>query len=1071
MSVNYANINLQGLNTNASRLIIDENNLIDCNNIVVDQNGIIGTRRGQEYFGDMLSSIKKLFGALGKIFVNAQSDILYESSGVFVPVDFPDTNTFDPESNNQIQINQANKSLFFNGVRVSSETGNPVDKKIKKLASTTSAVTNAGLEAPINLSYEISRPGVFANGESVAIRIFYQYTDENQYPITSPVSNRIVAVNDSGVDCDFIISYQIPVQYIDLPVNVYYAISNTVISPVTPDDNLFWSDTETLITTTMINVGLTSSFSVGDLIKRSSLLYPIDLYTNSTQEGILQNNDPPVNSTDIETFQNYNFYSNLKDRLNKRVLINEIDIGNDALTLDGITYSRQAYSNYNSYEFSGDTNYLATLDLCKAVTSTQTKYRFIFEIGDYSGFNIWTSRAIPPENTFGAPCFTVGSLVYIYSSGVLPSATNKHLYIYNTETQTWVNTLADSSSLHIGSVMGGNTSKLVLVSGHGSSDNVIASTEIYNISSNTWSTGTTFPGDSVTGGVLLSQAVTTVNGKIYCIGGYGNLYASPIQSTDTWAYDISGDTWTQLAAMPSSRVGAACASDDHYIYVVGGVTGSTNSTFTNSLYRYDIINNSWSSLAVVPSVIAGSTAYLYSGKIYLVGGITSSSDGYGTYADYVPDFMGHNGNYTGVSTLYTYNIADDSWSTSPNILMNGIVAQSGGLVGNTIYVLGGVITRLIGTDGLGSPVDNSTYPTISQSYEIAQFNAQLQERFIGDGTDIPYTSDYIIDQNFQGTSSPLFRFSQQNTVQFSKQGQPEAVPFLNNFPVGSANYPIKRIAALRTSLLILKEDGIYQLNGVSPETFSLSQLDPTFILVASQSVAKLNNEVYCLSNKGVVSINESGPKILSYKIKDLIDSALASVPQADWDTAITATAYEDDYKYIITIGDKTFTYNYVTDQWTIWHSGDSSILSWAVFNNYLYYANSTRVLKERKTLTSADFQTETGAGIDCSIQFNNLEFALGQVITLNAMQIQQREISGLTSEVTFMNDFNAPASNEFLLDKYICRTLPPMSSRMAFWFRPIIEWNTEIDTPGGTFSDLKLEGIDFEYTVAPSNIR
>lgn len=1037
MSVNYANINLQGLNTNASRLIIDENNLIDCNNVVVDQTGIIGTRRGQEFFGNALTSISKIFGALSKVFAQADDTLYYESGGTFTEVNFPDTESFTAITDTKIDTLEANKSLFFTGRRTeSTSTALVQDDQIKKLTSTSSDVVNAGLDAPFNLSITTFPGSTFPINTAFAIRVFYQYRDSNLYTITSAVSSRAIALNDSGAACEFLLTFQIPIQYNPAEVKVYYAISNDVLSPVTPDDNLFWGAETVISNAQSLNEPLNSTLTFSNFILRSQIQNPIDLYTNSTQEGILQNNDIPLSALDIESYSGFTFYSNLSGRGEKLGIIQELPLGVTITVSGGESYRRAATSDYSASPvlFSGATTYEAALDFARAVTATNSVNRAQLVPGDYSNMGDevgWVDLTSPTAATeFGSMNSVVDANGNIYA--ILENAGTSKFARYNPTTNTWA-ILRDPPGRCTYSCLAYSSARNTVVSVFGiDGASAQCPTYIYDIINDTWATGTSPPARA--GIVALNKAASAVFiDTIYIMcgentGGTDYPYA--------WEYNMAADSWNvSIADVPTiGAVGrrSPCGSGlllVGNIFMFGGID-SGSGVASATAFKYNINTASWSSITALPAARSAAGACSVSDTVYVINGLDAG--------------------LSDTDTVYAYNVTTNTYTTLTvtNTAEAPIQAVSADA---SIYRLGNVDF---------------------ESYRVGNIPINFEEKYITRSSNPGFTTTaYFLPFGYPSNSISVTKPLYPSMIQYSKQGQPEAVPFLNNFFVGSASYPIKRIAALRTSLLVLKTDGIFQLNGVSPETFSLSQLDPTFVLLASQSVAKLNNEIYCLSNKGIVSINESGPKILSYKIKDLIDSALATVPQANWDTAITAAAYEDDYKYVITIGSKTFTYNYITDQWTIWHAGNSSITSWTLFNNYLYYSDVTRVLKERKTLTSLDFQDENGAGLECFIQFNNLEFMLGQVITLNAMQLQQREISGLTSEVTFINDFNTPVANEFLLSKYICRTLPPPAGRMAFWFRPKISWDTELASPGGTFSDLKLEGIDFEYTTAQSNIK
>lgn len=1018
-------INLRGLNSYSSHRLTENNYLLDCNNIICDQGGIIATRRGFSFFNDVLSACTKIFSAIGYLFVVANSTMYYDNSGTFAAVTFPTTTSFNSNSvTEKIQIEDQNKSLFFNGKRVSSETSSPVDKKIKKLTSKSSNVINAGLEAPINLLIVTnSTGGGFADDATFAVRVFYQYTDINNFLITSSVSDRVIALNESGSAQSFTMTYQIPNQYIDRPVDIYYAISNVVISPVSPDDNLFWGKNTLMQSGVMINAGLSSVFSFGNFITRDNILNPVDLYTNSQQEGILQNNEPPICAVDIETYHNYTFYGNLIDRLQKRVQAITFPLSTNIITLDGISYQRAATSDYSASPvlFSGNSIYEYTLDLIRAITATQTKYRAIYEQDNISVLERWVIKQTDPFTTLVTPATLYGNKIYIFpGSNDISGTAYDNLIIYNTVTDVWEvgehspQAVFDNNFENVNGILF-SLCGLTAASNPGE-------TQIYFTNTNTWITGTIKPGVDP----LYLSSSCVVGNNIFLIGGRGLFNA-----LDTnLVYDTNSDIWSSTTNLPVARYCGAAIAVGSDIYYFGGYDAANDSKNN----AYVLISGVWSAIANLPQTMGRMGITYFDGNIYLINGQT--------------------GNFSGgaaLSVVYKYNILSNSYSSiaSTNYSRYGNAAK---FVNNAIYTVGG-----------SSPQ--------TEKYQIDGLYFQLQERFIGEETDISYTSSgYVTNANFDGTSSPLFRFNQKNTIQFSKQGQPEAVPFFNNFQTGSATYDILRLSALRSSLMILKTDGIYQLNGVSPETFSVQQLDPTFILIASQSVAKLNNEIYCLTNKGIVTINESGANIISYPIKDLIDADIAAVGAANLNTAINGTAYEDDYKYILTINNHTYTYNYISEQWTIWFSGISNIKSWTVFNSFLYYLDTTRAYKERKTLTSSDYQDENGDGINAMVQFNNLELSPGSLTNIISMQILQRLISNLTISITPENSFNTGVLFNQALAKYVERVQFGNGNRMAFYFRPKFEWNTEIVATPDTFANLQLEGIEFETQVTRSNL-
>lgn len=1048
--MNFKNINLLGLNTYASHRVTEKNYLLDCNNIVADQMGVIRTRRGQSFFGGVFTAISKIFTGINELFLQADNNLYYDNSGTFTAVSFLDTTSFNPLSGALVNFDSQNKSLFFNGKRVSNETGSPTDLKIKKLTSSDASVVNAGLEPPININVTVDTIGAtFQPNDSVRIRVFYQYTDANQYLITSPVSESVVAFNDTANPCGFNLSYQIPKQFNSNRVDVYYAVSSTV-NNFTPDDNLFWGTNTRLQLNKAINNGLTSVFSTTSIIPRENILNPVDLYTNASQEGILQNNDPPLSSKDIETYSGYTFYANSTGKNAIYMEISEFPLNQTILTYEGISYQRSATSNYNASPvlFSGGNVTEYSIDFARAFSATQPKYNAVIDNSSIYDMGYETGWIEP--GPLRANAITSGSCVdndgniYVYEN----RAGTQYFYRYNISG----NTITELPTILSGTgVIQGNslvyvpqTNRVYSIGGIDTVTSLQAPVFIYDINANSWSAGASMP--AAPGGfpVGYGAAVLVPNVRIYYF--FGQNIGGPGANQNYWyRYNVGSNTFDSGGTIPTTSNYGRVSPNAVYIanttspagvYIFGGRVEETASTSNNAFFFSTL--ETFITLANMDVARYQFGCASVGGLIYLLNGSTTPA--------------------TELSTVSIYNVATDSYSAFTPVTIQETTATQLINFRGTLYKVGG-------TTNAPATVTNV------ETFRVGGINFRLEDKYIGDSIVGNPSTIYITRRNFPGTNSQTSKqFANESILFFSKQGQPEAVPFLNNFPIGSASSPIIRIAALRSSLIILKSDGLYQLNGVSPETFGLQQLDPTCQIIAAQSLAKLDNEIYCLTSEGVVAINESGARVISYQIKDLIDAQLYSVPEANWNTAINGTAYDLDYKYILTIGDKTFTYNYITEQWTIWHAGNSDIQSWTVFENKLYYATSTRVLQERKTFSSSDFQDENGDGIQASMEFNNLELSPGKIVGIQAMQILQRDVSNLTVSITSKNDFNTPSPFTKLLDKFVSRVMFRNTARTAFYFRPTISWNTEIAATPGTFSDSSFEGLDFEFEITESNI-
>lgn len=109
-----------------------------------------------------------------------------------------------------------------------------------------------------------------------------------------------------------------------------------------------------------------------------------------------------------------------------------------------------------------------------------------------------------------------------------------------------------------------------------------------------------------------------------------------------------------------------------------------------------------------------------------------------------------------------------------------------------------------------------------------------------------------------------------NRIYFSKPGQPEAVPLLNYVDVGSKSDGVMRIARLRDSLYVFKEgEGIFRLVGQAG-AFAVREHDATVRVRQSDknTVASLGNQLYVLSDQGVVAVSDVGVRIVSGPIEE-----------------------------------------------------------------------------------------------------------------------------------------------------------------------------------------------------------
>jgi hypothetical protein len=151
----------------------------------------------------------------------------------------------------------------------------------------------------------------------------------------------------------------------------------------------------------------------------------------------------------------------------------------------------------------------------------------------------------------------------------------------------------------------------------------VATTRIYDIATNAWSTGLDRPT------VMARSAQVELGGKIYCFGG---ITTAGAYSVKLEIYDIAGNTWAAGANLPSTptAVPLSATTDGTDIYVMYVDAGGTK------FYRYVVSTDSY--VAKTSPVLPGTTyGYLF----YKFGYIWAATDVYFRY----------------------YNITTNTWTT------------------------------------------------------------------------------------------------------------------------------------------------------------------------------------------------------------------------------------------------------------------------------------------------------------------------------------------------------------------------------------------------------------------------
>lgn len=224
-----------------------------------------------------------------------------------------------------------------------------------------------------------------------------------------------------------------------------------------------------------------------------------------------------------------------------------------------------------------------------------------------------------------------------------------------------------------------------------------------------------------------------------------------------------------------------------------------------------------------------------------------------------------------------------------------------------------------------------------------------------------------------------------NRIYFSKTSQPEAVPAVNYFDIGPKEARILRILALRDSLFVFKDDGIYRISGSNPGSFSVFLFDTSAKLLPPDSAAVVNNMIFGLSDQGVITVSDTGVSIISRPIENQLTNL---TNYSGFRSKTFGVAYDLDRAYLLwtvsnssdTVSTQCFRFNFMTNSWTNWPIAKTCGLVLKSDNKlYLGAADENSIEQERKELDRTDY-----ADRDFEINISN-NSVVGDSVTLSSL--------------------------------------------------------------------------------------
>ncbi|NMB99734.1 MAG: hypothetical protein GYA35_05570, partial [Thermoanaerobaculaceae bacterium] len=247
--------------------------------------------------------------------------------------------------------------------------------------------------------------------------------------------------------------------------------------------------------------------------------------------------------------------------------------------------------------------------------------------GGAGNSNPWAGvHSLLPKSMYWSASCAYNGKIYVFGGNENDGEVNT-TYIYDIATDTWTQGANMPTGRYICTAVevGG---KIYVMGGRQltASTNPVNVNECYDPATDTWTTKAAMPN------AIRGHSAVGANGKIYVMGGNTGAYTDVVN-----IYDPSSNAWSSGPKLPAKVAygGAVYSSSKNAIYYVGGVKSSatSSSNFVGKIFKLDLSTNSWDSGTEMTYKTAyfGIAANGDGSKIYIVGGMywnSSANDEY-----------------------------------------------------------------------------------------------------------------------------------------------------------------------------------------------------------------------------------------------------------------------------------------------------------------------------------------------------------------------------------------------------------------------------------------------------------
>lgn len=416
-----------GVQTNTNKLSVQAGGLVQADNCVIDKKDVIEIRRGLNPVGDTFAfagDADNLFVFQGATLATNGSAFAYDSGfDASDPTWTSYSGTFnEPDGAAKIHaVEGVNSNLYFTssgGVyKIDSVTGQPYLAGGVAALDGTATVLSTGT-------------GWFNSSSNVAYQVVWGYIDANNNTVLGNPSELINATNASGSGQDVSVAFTVPS---GLSTSYFWQLYR---SAQTDDVNVVAGVQFQLVAQANLTSGQISALSVTYTDQTPDNLKGAYLYTDITQQGPLQTNDPPPLAVDMCYWKNMTFYLNISSK--QRAFVTLISAGspngiqvNDTITVtDGtttVTLTGKSSNTFSSGEFKVDTSSTPAANIdatARNIVACFNQYASNTLVYAYyiSGYQQLPGQILLQERAIGGAIFSVTSTRGGAFSPVIPSS-------------------------------------------------------------------------------------------------------------------------------------------------------------------------------------------------------------------------------------------------------------------------------------------------------------------------------------------------------------------------------------------------------------------------------------------------------------------------------------------------------------------------------------------------------------------------------------------------------------------------------------------------------------------------